>query len=139
TGIGVSLKSRGVGLVRYPVAFVLTPVNGGAAFVQDRTTDLTGRASLGTVSQLLAAQLPAGSYSVRAFFGFAHPVSAPESRDDDPLYASSEVTTPVPLTVSYRAPAITTANNATFAVGTPGSFTVATTGLPANAISNASF
>ncbi len=138
TGIGATLSSGGVALVGYPVAFVLTPVNGGAAVVQDRTTDLTGRASLGTVDQLLAAQLPAGSYSVVAFFGFVHPVSAPESRDHDPVYASSESTS-VPLTVTYKAPAITSASNATFVVGAPSSFTVATTGLPANAIDNASF
>ena len=139
SGIGVTLRSNGAGLVGYPIAFVLTPATGGVAVVQDRTTDLDGRASLGTVTQLLAARLPAGSYSVRAYFGFVHPVEAPESRDLDPVYSSSSTAAPVPLTLAYRAPAITSVNSATFVVGTAGSFTVSTTGLPANAITNASF
>ena len=51
--------------------------------------------------------------------------------------ASPYGTAPQTLTVTVQqAPAITSANSATFTAGTPGSFTVTTTGGPTPAISD---
>ena len=127
TGITVTLRGRGVGLVGYPVAFVLTPTGGtpGSPVVRYETTGPGGVGSLGPISHL-----PGGTYSVRAFFGPAAPVTLPE----DPILEGSASTSFGVL--AHEAPAIQSASSTIFTVGTPGNFTVTTTGLPVNTIGN---
>jgi MBG domain (YGX type)/FG-GAP repeat/Bacterial Ig-like domain (group 3) len=129
TGIDATLQSGGVGLMDYAVAFVLTPAGGGTPVVQTATTAVGGLAALGEVPALSP-----GSYSVQAFFG----PGAPIGLLSDPVFDSSQTTAPFTLTVKGQPPAIQSANAASFTIGTRGSFTVTTTGIPTNTISNIS-
>ena len=129
TGLEATLQSGGVGLTDYSVAFVLTPTGGGTPVVQTATTAVGGVASLGAVTALSP-----GSYSVQAFFGPGGPIGLP----GDPVFTSSQTTSPFTLTVTGQAPAIQSANATTLTIGSPGSFTVTTTGVPTNTITNTS-
>jgi hypothetical protein len=103
TGIAASLKNGVIGLSQRSVAFVLTPISpSGPPVIQTAITDLFGKASLGTVSQLTP-----GSYSVTAFFADS---GSPLSLPADAVYHGS-ASGAVTLTVS-GAPTVLSINRA---------------------------
>jgi hypothetical protein len=84
TGVVATLTSGGVPLAQKAVAFVLTAPSRPQVVVT-RTTDLFGRAVLGTVTLPDGSSLAVASYTVKAYFGPPAPLALPA----DPVYASS--------------------------------------------------
>jgi CSLREA domain-containing protein len=130
TGISATLQSAGVGLPNDSVAFVLTPAGNGAPVIAAAITGLAGTAQLGSVPSL-----GAGTYTVRAYFGPGGPLATPA----DPIYEPSQAGPSSTFTVTGQAPTILSASAATLTIGSRGSFTVQTTGVPTNAITDTAF